>query len=184
FIDGINDFLPEHTFSTTSDGYTVYVSWDLDFFFVGMSGPDVAADSATKWVLAYLSGSPGTSTGVLYNTQQPGLGFSAATHVRWRTDNGHTGAMDWSGSDWEDALWDFSGDVFQNGTFVEMRFPRADIGDPSILRLVLAMINEQGDYEGTYAGCPDDTFTDGYDRDFATWLQFAFGACETPVEQN
>ncbi len=183
-IDGTNDFDADETFATTSGGYAAYAAWDEDHLYLGLSGGDVAADSATRWLLAYVGGAPGTGTGVAYNTQQPGLPFSARFHARWRTDNGYTGAMEWSGSAWEDASWDFTDDVFQTGTFVEMRLPRADIGDPSILRLVLAMINEQADYEGTYAGCPEDTFTDGYDRDFATWLQFDMDSCDPPAEQD
>jgi len=170
-IDGNNDFATNETFATSSSGYTGYVAWDEGYLYLGMSGADVGAASATKWLLAYFGGSPGTTTGVQYNTQQPLLPFTSRWHLRWRTDNAFTDAQVWGTSTWGNANWSFVGDVYQTSTFVELRVPFVDIGSPSSVNLVLAMINEQGGGEWTYAAVPSSAFADGQDPDYAKYLQ-------------
>lgn len=181
-IDGVNDFIvaDERLATTTGGTYHGYVSWDADYVYVAMSGTDVAANNGARWVVVYLGGAGGTTAGVQYNNQQPVLPFTARYHVRWRTDNGYTHALEWSGTAWADAGWTFAGDVFQNGTFVELRIPRADIGAPTELDLHLAMVNEAGGGEWTYAGAPAASFTDGYDQDFARYYRFDLGAAAAP----
>jgi hypothetical protein len=169
-IDGTNDFAGNETFTTSSGTYSGYVAWDDAYLYLGMKGADVGANSATKFVLVYLSGTPGSTTGLTYNTQQPTLPFAARWHVRWRTDNAFTDAQLWSGSGWANASWNFSGDVFQAGTFVELRIPLVDIGSPTTLSVVLDMINEQAGGEWSYAAVPSTAFTDGYDPNFAKYL--------------
>jgi hypothetical protein len=170
-IDGNNDFATNESFATSSTGYTAYVAWDEGYLYLGMSGADVGGNSATKFLLAYVGGSPGTTTGVKYNNQEPTLPFSARWHVRWRTDNAFTDAQVWSGSAWGNASWNFTGDVYQTSTFVEVRVPFVDIGSPTSVDLLLAMLNEQGGGEWTYAGVPSTTFTDGSDPNYAKYLQ-------------
>ncbi|MBK7584589.1 MAG: Ig-like domain-containing protein [Myxococcales bacterium] len=179
-IDGNNDFLAGETFATSSAGYTAYVAWDDNYVYIGMKGADVQAASATKWFFAYFSGSPGSTAGVTYNTQQPTLPFSSRWHARWRTNNTFTDAQAWSGSAWAAASWNFTGDVYQTGTFIEMRIPQLDIGSPSILSLHLGMLNEQGGSEATYAAVPSTSFSDGYDPNYAKYLELDFSASVMP----
>src|SRR5690349_8006832 len=67
-IDGINDFATGDKLPTTSsaNGYDAYVTWDDKRISFGMSGPDVGANSSTKWVLVYLEGTPGSTVGENY----------------------------------------------------------------------------------------------------------------------
>ena len=153
-------------------GFTGYITWDDTYAFFGMDGADIGGCSSTKWLLIYLSGTPGTTTGVQYNNQQPALPFSAKYHVRWKADNTYTNAMEYSVSNWVDAGWNFTGDVFQSGTFLEMRVPFADIGSPAAFSVVMCMINEAGGSEWTYAGVPDTVFSDGVDPDYGHYYQF------------
>jgi hypothetical protein len=180
-IDGQNDFSSSaDKFPTTTAGFNGYASWDASNLYLGMSGNDVQSNSATKWVLVYLGGPGGTTTGVNYNTQTPGLPFSAKYHIRWRTDNAYTNTQLWNGGAWVDAGWSWAGNIFQSGNFVEMRIPRSLLGDPSTVNVVMEMINEQGFQEWSFSGFPSNTFLDGYDRDFAKYFGFDFSLPNTP----
>lgn len=176
-IDGVNDFTAAETFATSTPGYTFYVAWDATYVYFGASGNDVQTSAAaTKWWTVYLASSStgGSASGVTYRTQQPALPFPAQWHLRWKTTNDFTGALDWSGSAWADPSLSFTGNVFRGAgnDFVEMRVARAAIGNPSLLRVTSAFLNEAQGGEATYAGAPSATFTDGYDRDYAKALAF------------
>jgi len=171
-IDGTDDFTPEETFESTTLSSTGRITWDADYVYVGMNAPQVAENNAAYWFLVYVGGTPGTTAGVVNNTQQPTLPFDARYHVRWRGDGGATSALVWSGSSWDDAAWDFTGDVAANGTFLEMRLPRADLGDPSTLSVHLCLVDDTTAAESTFAGVPNGTFTDGYDPAYTSWFAF------------
>ncbi|MCC6897944.1 MAG: Ig-like domain-containing protein [Polyangiaceae bacterium] len=179
-IDGNNDFAANETFTSSSAGYVGYLAWDDGYLYVGMSGADVSSGSTQKWVLLYLSGTPGSTNGVGYNTQQPTLPFAARWHVRWRADNTFTHTQLWSGSSWGDAGWNFTGDVFKSGSFVEIRVPLVDIGSPTTLGLHLGMLNEQASLEGSYAAVPSTSYAPGYDPNYAKYLELAIGGSVAP----
>lgn len=172
-INGQNDFLAGETFQATSGGFRGFITWDANFLYFGMDNGDVNSHSSTKWVLIYLSG-PGasTTTGQVYNTQQPGLPFPAKYHIRWKADNSFTNTMVWSGSSWVDAGWSWAGNAFQSGNYVEFRVPRSLIGSPTGVNVHMSMINEQPFAEGTYSGVPSTSFFDGYDRDYGKYFHF------------
>jgi hypothetical protein len=115
-----------------------------------------------------------------YNTQQPSLPFPASYHVRWRADRLYTNAQIYSGGTWVNAGWDFSGDVSQNGAYLEMRIPLSDIGSPSILSVHLNMISETLFNETSFAAVPSDSFFDGYDPDYTKYYQFDLKASTPP----
>jgi hypothetical protein len=118
---------------------------------------------------------------VTYNTQTPTLPFPAAWHVRWKTDNSYTNAQFLNGSTWVDAGWNFTGNVFQSGTFFEMRIPRSYIGSPATATMVMAMLNEQTGVEATYAGVPSTAFVDSYNPSFAHYFSFDLNGCQAPT---
>lgn len=168
-IDGTNDFLAEETFATTSDGYSAFVSWDVNNLYVGIRGADVsptAPDSATKWVLIYLDADPGASTGQTmgeqYNTQRPGFpaGYGAEHYYRWKSDDTFADLRSWIGGSWQTAGVNPIAAV--DGDFMEVAITRADIGDPAQLGVVVLMLNEKNLGEWSYAGLYADSFTDGY----------------------
>lgn len=156
------------------------MTWDDTYLYVGMKGPDVGSNSSTKWLLVYLSGPAGTTTGVTYNTQTPTLPFGARWHVRWRADNAFTNAMTFNGSTWTDAAWNFAGDVFQTGDFIEMRIPLTDIGSPTTVDVHLSMINEVGGGEFTYAGLPKASFMDSVDPNYGQYFEYDLAGCDAP----
>ena len=96
-IDGMNDFNAGEVFQTTSTGYTSYITWDDDHLFLGYEGPDVGS-SQGRWLLVYLRGTAGTTTGVPYNTQQPALPFDARYHLAWKCDGSYRIFKEWSGT--------------------------------------------------------------------------------------
>lgn len=180
-IDGTNDFTPVETFATTTSAFTAYVSWDATYLFVGMKGPDVAANDPNKWLLLYLSGTGSTTTSQQYAGQQASLPFGAHYHVRWKSDNTYTNAQIYNGSAWVDAAWDFNGDVHQTGDFIELRIPRADIGAPTSVSLAMLMLNEASGGEWSFAGVPSTTFTDGFDPNYAKFFTFDLTANKVPA---
>ncbi len=180
-IDGTNNFVAGETFTTSSGGYSTYITWDSTYVYVGYSGADVSSGSGTRWVLLYIGDTAGSATGVTYNTQTPTFptGFNAKYHIRWKADNTYTNAQTYTAA-WADAAWDFTGDVFRTGSFVEFRIPRADIGSPTTLKVMANMINEQGGGEWTYGMAPSTGFTDGYGANPAKYLSCNLNSSSAP----
>ena len=178
-IDGTNDFTAgQENFATSSGSYTGYFAWDAAYLYVGMEGVDVASGNPDFWLLLYIGGSPGTTTGVAYGSQQPTLPFDARFHLRWKADNGYTNTQQYDGSGWTEANWDFVGDVFQNGEFIELRIPLVDIGSPTVIDVHLNMINEPSGW--SYAAVPADSFSDGPNPSYFRHYAFNRTAATVP----
>ncbi len=178
-IDGVNDFTADETLGTTTDGHTAYMAWDDDYVYFGLASPDVAAGNDQVWWVAYLGGPMGTAQGVTYNTQSPALPFSARWHARWRLDGTFTGALEWDGAAWMPPSWTIN-DVFASGDFVEFRVALIDLGVPMYLDTVLGLLREQAFNEASWAGMPSSAYVDGYDPDFATFMQFDLTGSTVP----
>jgi uncharacterized repeat protein (TIGR03803 family) len=179
-IDGTNDFAADEDVPGTS-GSTWYFTWDATNFYFGLSAPDVDDNLTTKSVVLYVDTDPrqtplsgnGTATGRTYNTQTPGLAFHADYHFRWRTDSGSTDLLAWNSgsSSWDPAST--SGiQASGSGTFVEFAIPRANLGSPTQVYVVGAMINEQTSSESTSFLTPQANGPDGFDPDFAHYFGF------------
>ena len=180
-IDGVNDFTGSETFPTTSTGYTGYVAWDASYLYVGMNGPDIGSNTATKWFYVYLSGAGGTTTGVTYNTQTPTLPFPAKWHLRWKADNTYTNTLTWNGTSWQDAGWSFTGDVFKNNNYLEIRISRANLGSPATESIAMGMLNEAAGVEATYAGVPSNAYADMHNPSIAHYFNFDLNGCNVPT---
>lgn len=188
-IDGNNDFVTaDERFASTSSGYFGYYAWDESYFYVGAEGADIASADPARWVVVYLGGSPGTTTGATYGLGsveiQPLLPFDARYQIQWRTDNGATLASEWSGTHWSFLGWDFSGDVYQNGTYLELRIPLADIGSPATLAVHLSMVNEANGGEWTWSGVPATSFADGVDPDYSSYYSFDLSGADVPASYS
>ena len=184
-IDGVKDFTDDEAFATSSGvGYTGYISWDSSYLYIGMEGADVAGGSTTKWVLVYVGGPVGTTTGLMYNKQQPSLAFGAQYHLRWRTDGLFVNGQEYIGAGWVDAGWNLTGDVFQSGQYVEMRMALADIGSPTTVRVHINMILETAMIEWSYAAVPSTSFIDGYDPDYTKYYEFDLSSTPAPNSYN
>jgi hypothetical protein len=178
-IDGINDFNAGEVFQTTSTGYTSYITWDDDHLFMGYEGPDVGS-SQGRWLLVYLRGVGGTTSGVQYNTQQPNLPFAGKYHLAWKCDGSDQTFKEWSGS-WQDVT--DPSVVAWSGDFVELTLPWSALGGLEGLALVACIINETSGVEWTYAGSPWDCFFDGYDPDYASYHAFDLSSSSSPNGQ-
>lgn len=173
-IDGVNDFSAGTEIAGTS-GATWYLEHDANNVYLGLEAPDVASGSATQFVTIYLDtdvgGPDGSTTGVVYNTQQPGLPFAADFHFRWKVDNTYTNLLDFNNGtgSWDDdntSAGNLGIQAFQAGTYVEFAIPRASLGFPQQIEVTGAMINEQGGAEATFFMFPDSN-VEGYDADFS-----------------
>jgi hypothetical protein len=183
-IDGVNDFKPGETFSTSSaaSGYTAYVSWDAVAIYFGMSGQDIGQPASDKkWLLLYLgTGTGGTTTGIDYNdggsaaSQQPTLPFSALYHVRLKTDLSYVNGQTWSGSAWV-AASGLVPDCERKAQFVECRVARSALGNPATLKFHASMVKEQPSAEWTYAAVPQSSFVDGPDPNYTKYFEFDLG---------
>jgi len=149
---------------------------------VGMKGVDVGSGSPMKYLLVYLGGSPGTKSGVTYTTQTPALPFEAAAQLHWSADNNSMRVMKWTGSNWADDAWDFTGLAYKKGDFVEIKIPRNKIGLPSKIALTMVMINSEFNHEGTFAGVPVGSFTDGKNPSFTKYYEFDLNGCVAPKD--
>ena len=174
-IDGINDFTAaDEQFSTSSTSYNAYVAWDDVYLYVGYDGADVAASSATKWLLIYVDGVAANTmtTGAIYNTQQPNLPFAAGYHIAWRTD-GFTMALVNDGTAWGDGLW-----VSRRcGSVGYLRGTEAAAGRLGHHHLPVcaegSRLHDLGGNGGerSYAAMPASSFADGYGPDYTKVLR-------------
>jgi len=177
-IDGVNDFGGSEAFVTTSGGYTGYFTWDETYLYAAMSGPDVNANDPNRHLLIYWSAVTNSTGGMTIGTQQPYFAIPMGGLVRWSTSNSDSRKYDYDGAVWaEDGGWDFAGDIFKSGTFVEVRLPWADIisgydpdSDTNEIFVHMSMINATPT-EWTYAGVPHISFADGTDPDYDHFLR-------------
>ena len=176
-IDGTNDFAADEDFAGTS-GSTWYVTWDATNIYFATDNADVDDNDANKWVHIYIdtdptmpaTGGTGTTTGINYNNQQPGLPFTANYHFRWRTDNMFQGLEVFSGASWGSGS--IAGiNTFQSNTYVEFSIPRANLGNPDAIYFASSMINEVGGGEFTFFMFPNGN-TEGNDTDYTEWYTF------------
>lgn len=187
-IDGTNDFeLSNEEFPTSSgppasqDLYLGYITWDMNFLYVGMKGRSVGDKSNMDWVIAYVGGTPGAQSGVPYKDQAPTLPFPSAYHVRWKCDGSYTNLQKWSDST---NAWVDAGNNIQaasSGTFMEMAIARLELGNPQRVQIILAMLREEPAIDQwTWAGVPSTTFTDGKDPDYAKYFEFDLSSPNPP----
>lgn len=185
-IDGDNDFNADEAFETSSGAaHTGYVAWNDSHITFGMQSPDVATSNAEVWFVVYIGGAVGSNEGVTYNTQTPTLPFEAQYHVRWRADDGFTGALEWDGDSWATPGWTINpGDVFHTGDFVEIRIDTIDLGSPQYVPVVMGILRETALDEASWGGVPSGAYDDGYDPDFAVYYEFDLMASATPGEYS
>ncbi|MBU0741769.1 hypothetical protein KKG45_02970 [bacterium] len=167
-IDGTNDFNSGDIFTSTSGSYTAYLTWDATHFYIGCEGPDVGANDPQRRLLVYIDPGPGpgAASGLIYNTQSPSFSdILPKYHFAWQT-SGASQFWEWTGSSWSTTTDPSSFAV--SGNFVELSLPLGAVDDPTTFGLAMFMINEASLFEWTYAGMPDDAFTDGYDPDVIT----------------
>lgn len=170
-IDGNNDFHADETFSTSSLGYTAYVTWDANNIYLGYSGSDVGTGQSNfKWIVFYfdtdanlnpLSGS-GTSNAIGFNTQNWTLPFRADYMVQIRTTGGFEALKRFTGSGWVDVT-PHNMQIFDNNAanYIEIRIPRASLNNPTKIYLLGYFINETPFAEWTYASFPDNSLRNG-----------------------
>jgi cysteine-rich repeat protein len=127
-IDGVNDFAPGEAFDTSTTGNQAFITYDDDNLYVGITNPSIVNQYPDQWLLIYLGGSPGSTTGYTYNTQTADLPFSAGYHFRWKADGTFQELVSFDGASWSSLLW--NGAVIQSMSYVELSIPWTDVGSP------------------------------------------------------
>lgn len=184
-LDGVNDFTADETFASSTMGHTGYVAWDDAYLYLGMSNAELGGSSNQVWMVGYLGGPMGSTTGVQYNTQQPLLPFEARFHVRWRASDDFGGALEWTGAAWSNPGFGptaGSDDVAFGGSFVEMRVAWSDLQSPTVLPLHLGMLREQAFNEASWSAVPAGSYVDGYDPDYGQHFEFDVLGSTRPVD--
>lgn len=185
-IDGNNDFHSDETFSTSSMGYTAYVTWDADNIYLGYSGYDVGTgQSNTKWIVFYIDtdanlnplAGNGTQNAIGFRTQNWILPFRADYMIQIRTTGGFEALKRFNGSGWVDVT-PHNMQIFDNNStnFIEIKIPKEVLNNPTKIYILGYFINEQIDGEWTYASFPDNSLRggDGYKNPgyFDHWYGF------------
>ena len=189
-IDGVNDFSPGETFSTSSSAgsdppYQGYFAWDDQRLYLGMSGADIASNSQQRWVMVYLGipDRPGTRTGINYGGhQQPQLPFEANYHLRWKTSNDYSSVEVYENGAWHSGnAGVFPLTVQQRDKFVEMSIPRDPLGAEDTIAVHMNMLFEgDGTNDWTWAGVPANSFQDGQNPRFSHFLEFDLTSTKAP----
>jgi hypothetical protein len=170
-IDGVNDFVSDETLTSSSDGYNWFVTWDASNFYFGVQGIDIGAGSPNKFLVLYISGSPGTRNGQQYNTQVPQLPFPARYHFRYKLDGSFMSLEIFNGTAWVDQ--GSSGITWEkSGNYVEFAIPRSALGNLNFMKICGGLLNETTGGEWTYAMIPHQTAQDSYNPQFSKWLGY------------
>jgi hypothetical protein len=171
-IDGVNNFAPGDTYSTSDSNYTGHFAFNGSAFHFGMTGADIQSGGSQHFLVAYL-GIPGTgsTTGINFNTQQPNLPFIATHAFVYRADGGYTQFFDYSTSAWTPIA--STGSVAESGTFFEASLPWVDFNyvmtTPPGFNFLAYMLFEGSGFESSYAVMPSDSFANGsYDPNPST----------------
>jgi hypothetical protein len=186
-VDGdASEYPPESWFQTTGGSWAVV--YDNDFLYVAVANPDVGA-SAEHWVVMYFGDSASEGfTGVLHNTQQPGLAAPAHTALRWKSDGSYNGFLDydlaqgwletpdWLGTNGSEVAWSANADV------VEFKIPLSAVG-PKSFTMQASWVFEGSGFESTYSGLPAGSIQDGYDPDFSAALSINRRSSYAPAQQ-
>lgn len=98
--------------------------------------------------------------------------------MQWRLDNNFLAVWQYTGSSWASTSIPIS--LYHQGTFVESRIALSDLGSPTSLHIATFLANAQSGSEWTYAGMPDNSFTDGFDRDVGHSLLADFNSSNPP----
>ncbi len=178
-IDGINDFyLDRELFNTSSSasGFYGYISWDSNYFYVGLNDSnDISGINPDIYLLIYFgNGNLGTTIGKLYNTQQPNLAFNTSHHFWWRSDVLTCGMDAWNGTNWADTDLNFTGEWSRAGAYFESRFLLENLGSPSSLKLHISMIYTGGGTPSTWCSIPHNSVDAGgaNDPDYISYYDF------------
>ncbi|MBW7476438.1 S-layer homology domain-containing protein [Paenibacillus oenotherae] len=190
-MDGQNNFTAAEYFDTSNTNvHFAHLSWDSTYIYFGFSGIDIGSNDATKWLMMYIGGAGGTTTGQTYLSQQPQLPFSAKYHFKWKAGGDyHRSVSTNSGSTWSQASWSAawaadSTTMNHNGTFIEYKIKRSDLGNPLTLQLLMFMLDEQSGSEWTWASVPSNSITANmYDPDFTTFYEFDLSSSSSSRKQ-
>jgi len=187
-IDGDGtDWRQDEAFDTTSGIGQTWVSWDANSLYLGLQHPDIATGGPEHWSVIYLgTAAPGTTSGITHNTQSPDLPMRASHAIRRKADGSFDSLLAWDGAAWvETANWlgTQGSQAAEGGDLLELAIPRQLLGGDRV-QVITSFVFEGAGFESTFAGAPADSFADGYDPDFGTFLDFDLASSDSPVVQN
>jgi hypothetical protein len=185
----LSDWLvDEHRFSDSSGRGEAFVSYDDELLYLAFAHPDLATGGPEHWTVVYLStGAPGTTTGLLHNTQQPGLPFEADLAIRRKMDGSYDALEVYDGQAWVGQpfyLGTQGSMVAAQGEVLEVALPLELLDGTTQFEVVTMHLFEGSGFESTYGGIPSGALIDGYDPDVSDALLLDWMSPSSPVEQN
>ncbi len=187
-IDGSSsDWENDEDLTTTTEGYTDYITWDVNNLYFAIAGVDVDGElNDGKVSFIYIDTDPQPTA-----TNGTGSDSSIAwsiTHTLPFTANYGFAYKSQSGSDYYnlrkyDSGWQldqsYNGSVSLGTDLLEVSIPWSDIGSPSQIYVVIFMQNSNGSW--TWSGAPSNAFTDGDGaKTFAHYLGYTITTGVSP----
>jgi Secretion system C-terminal sorting domain len=186
-INGTDDFDTDENFSTSSGGFTGYVTWDASNLYVGMNGSDVSYSGTAKVVFIYIDTDPQLT---------PTSGIGSTNSISWGITNTLPFTANygfyWKNS-WEWGLRkydDFSSNITysggspgRNGEMVEFKIPFSDIGSPSQIYFVMYFQDsDNGALNWVWANVPSTNTGGQGSQTLSHYYSFTLTSGETPNE--
>jgi len=184
-IDGTNDFTASENFSTSTSGWTDYFTWDATNLYFGISGADVDTDGKVSFIYIDIdpTGSNGSTSSINWNRNHT-LPFNADWAFAYKAQSGadYWNLRNYSGGAWL-ADQTFNGSVSLGSDFLEVSIPKADIGTPTEIKIVIFVQNNDGSW--TWSSAPSNAITDGAgDKTFSHYLGYTLADGYTPNNTN
>lgn len=181
-IDGINDFdMTSNVILTSTPGYTNWITWDDNYLYIGYFGTGLADNLASTMLIAYFSTNTnsGGAYGAVFDSQGAVLPYRADFLFRYDTTYSWDSAV-WNGTGWN---WSSpfsitpSSDLMTNGSYLEFRISRANLGNSPYLDCNLYMVKPSG----MFGAVPNVSFSDGFGSYINTFLNFGTDFTESNI---
>ena len=188
-IDGsVTEWFSLERFTTSANSET-WLSWDAERLLVGLRHPDVATGTAQHWLVVTLgNGGPGTATGALIGTQQPGLPFEATHILRYKLDGSYHDFATWGNGAWaiesnpiqQGSIPGLA--LAEQGTELELALPRDLLGLTGLVDIHVHLVFEGAGRETSFAATPSASFPEGaYNPDVGAWLELDLRSPDAPA---
>ena len=184
-IDGTSgDWESDEDFSTSTSGWTNYLTWDESYLYFAVSGSSIDDDDKVAFI--YIDTDPNASpiggtgsTSSISWARDHTLPFTANYAFAYKTQSGsdYYNLRTYS-SGWQ-ADQTYNGSVSLGTDFLEVSIKWSDIGSPTQINVIIFVQNNDGSW--TWSSAPENTISDGAgDKTFSKWLGYNIASGVAP----